>query len=93
MVFLAVGVAARETPEILELTDDMSNEGMVVDYEDSLAELTSLPLCLCETPQPTLGRFSALVNLSKKRSRFSPSLNASSQSGKEILHFLSIQRK
>jgi hypothetical protein len=37
---LALGVAARETPEIMDLTDDFSKEGMVVSYVDPLPRLT-----------------------------------------------------
>lgn len=39
LLLLALGVAARETPELLELTEDTSNEGMVAGYENRLPEI------------------------------------------------------
>ncbi len=44
IVLIALGVGVRKAPEILDLPDDSSDEGQVVDYEDTLPELTSRPL-------------------------------------------------
>lgn len=93
MLFLALGVAARETPELLELTEDMSNEGMVVGYEDPLPELASRRLYPYELARPTLAPPSAFAKVSKKHFWFGPSLDASSKAGKDILQFLSTQRE
>ncbi len=89
---LAFGVAAREAPELARLTEDFSNDGVVVGFEDSIAGLTSRRISAPERLLPNPGRILALVNL-KKRSSFIPCLVLSTQAGKGLLLFLSIQRK
>ena len=93
MLLLALGVAARETPELLELTEDMSNEGMVVDYKDPLPELTSRNLFPHELARPALAPSSAFTRVSNGHVWPGPSWGASCKAGRDILKFLSIKRE
>jgi len=90
VLLLLIGVAARETPEIMSLTDDISNEGLVVGYEDPLPKLTlrcrSRPERLrAATPSCSSVGF-------RKRSSLSPVAGSAENAGKALLHLLSIQR-
>jgi hypothetical protein len=90
---LALGVATLEAPELASLTDDASNDAVVVTLEDAIPKLISRPLCRGETSLLILAKSSSFSKLSKKLSWFGPALNVSSTTGKEILRFLSIQQK
>jgi hypothetical protein len=91
ILFLALGVAARETPEIMDLTDDWSNDGTAVGYENPLPQLTSRRASRQERLQSNTDQTLALVNL-KQRSCPIPPLVLPADAGPALLHFLSVQR-
>jgi hypothetical protein len=91
MFFLAIGVAGRETPEIVGLTEDLSNEGMVIRYEDPFPRLALRLPSKQERLQVTTNQNIALVNL-KTRSCPVPPLVLLADTGPGLLHFLSVQR-
>ena len=93
MLFLALGVAARETPEIFDLADDVSNDGMAVRSDDHHSQLALRALYPHELARTTLARPSAFPKAGKKHFWFGPSLDASSKAGRIILQFLSIELK
>jgi hypothetical protein len=93
MLLLALGVAARETPELLELTEDMSNEGMAVGNEDRLPGMPCRDFYPQEPLPRVLARPCPALNLSQRHCWFGPSHDASPKAGRDILQFLSIERK
>jgi hypothetical protein len=92
VLVLALGVATIEAPEFASLTNDVSNDAVVVTLEDAIPKLISRPLCRGETTLLVLTNSFSLSKLSKKRSWFGPALASSSTTGKEVLHLLSLQR-
>jgi hypothetical protein len=93
MLVMALGVVARETPEIFDLADDVSNDGMVVGYENHLPELALRKAYPHELARPARARLPAFAEASKKHFWFGPFLDASAKAGKDILPFLSLKRE
>lgn len=91
ILFLALGVAAREAPEILSLADDWSNDGTAVSCENPLPHLMSRRASKQEKLQSKTDQTLALVNL-KQRSCPIPPLVLPADAGQGLLHFLSVQR-
>jgi hypothetical protein len=91
MLFLIFGVALRETPEIMSLTDDWSNDGTAVSFENPVERLaprsTSTPPRIRKTVKPCLSSTRL-----KKRDVLRPFSVSNQETGKSRLHFLSIQR-
>jgi hypothetical protein len=91
ILLLALGVAAREAPEIMSLTDDFSNEGMVVGYENPPQRLT-----IRRASEPEKLRAKCLLLLIrsnlKQKSWPTPPLVLQAGAGQGRLRFLSIQR-
>ena len=93
MVFLVLGVvvATRETPEIMTLSDDVSNDGVVVGVEPAispvafrtLSERGQLPPSSSQSPR-------SLV--SKKRPRPISPLILPTHMGRGLLQFVSVLR-
>lgn len=92
ILFLTLGVAARETPEILELIDDWSNDGVAVGYKDPTPRLAKRALTPRELARSVVVRPLPIGNVTKKYFWFGPSLDASSKAGPDLLRLLSIIR-
>ncbi len=92
MLIIALGVAARETPGTFELGNDASNDAIVVCDEDRVPELTANQLFSGATAALTAYP-SALVKTVNRRDWFGPSLYASATAGRDVLLFLSFERK
>lgn len=92
MLILVMGVVGREFPELLELADDNSNEGIVVGCKDQLPSLSSRPLLRPEKAVRASNQFVTPGILSGNHYWFGPSLDASTRSGHGILAFLSCRR-
>ncbi len=91
MLLLALGVAARDTPEILELTDDVSNDALLADAK-TLLPIASRPLYPRE-PGPHALAPAAALNLSLEHCWIGPPHDAFPKVGRDILEFLSLERK
>lgn len=93
LLLLALGtaVAARETPEIMSLTDDVSNDGMVVGGEDTILHVPSGR----GSQSPGLAAAVALFpasNDSKRCSCLDSFQALPSRSGRSLLQFECLQR-
>ena len=93
MLFLAMGVSACETPETCDWADDVSNPLLVVGIAANLPPVPSRRPYPHELTRPTLGRPSTYAKISKHHFWFGPTLDASSKAGRDVLQFLSIERK
>ena len=91
ILFLVFGVATRETPEILNLADDWSNDGTAVSYNDPLPKLTRRPTLRLERLQVPTSLPVASLKV-KKRDSLRPICVSTQQTGKDLLHFLSVLR-
>jgi hypothetical protein len=91
MLFLIFGVATREAPEIMNLADDWSNDGTAVSYENPLPKLTRRPTFRGERFQvPTSLPLTSLKV--KKRDSLRPICVSTQETGRDLLHFLSVLR-
>jgi hypothetical protein len=91
MLFLIFGVAVREAPETLSLTDDWSNDGTAVCLADPLPKLIQRGIFPQERIQaPAVACLgSATLKMHDPLASISVSAN---KTGKSLRHFLSIQR-
>jgi hypothetical protein len=93
MLFLALGIAAREAPEIHDLADDVSNDGVVVGCEKLLVELIPRDPYSRELVQRALAPPPSLPNTSENNRSSDLSQHVSRKSGKVVLKFLSLRRE
>ncbi len=93
MLLLTLGVALREAPEIVTLSDDWTNEGLVVEFGNQLPKLITHRLPPREAVYPSASLPSRFINLTTGHSWFGPSLTSSSRSGQDILRFVCLLRK
>jgi|GEM_PF-833306 len=91
MLFLIFGVAVREAPEILSLTDDWSNDGTPVSAADPLPKLIQRRILPQERIQAPAVAWLASATLKMHDPLASISVSAN-RTGKSLQHFLSIQR-
>ena len=91
MLFLIFGVAVREAPEILSLTDDWSNEGTAVSVANPSPKLIKRRILPHEIIHPPAVAWSPSATL-KTHDSLRGIFVLAKRSGKNLRHFLSIQR-
>lgn len=91
MLLLILGVAARETPEIMTLSDDVSNDGIAVGFEDPISQMTSRCVSRPERLPSTAAQPSAFIDVKKRTHPISP-LVLPARAGKGLLRSVSLQR-
>ena len=90
-LLLALGVVAREIPEIMTLSDDWSNEGITSDLNDRACGASfGSPSRMERLPRRT-ARHSVITG-ANRRGQHIPLLVLSSHAGKSLLRFISLQR-
>jgi len=88
-VVLGVAVATRETPETMSLSDDVSNDAVVVGFESLLSATISR---LVPRPEGLLPAAPRSPGPSKVKKRSVPPLVLPTQMGRGLLRFVSLQR-
>ncbi len=93
VLIIAAGVAARETPETLQLSEDMSNEAIVFACRERLSGLMSNPAGLGRTLAQAPDEYSRLEKTYGLHGPLHSGWNASPRAGREILRLLSTERE